>query len=137
MQVKDVNASAQKWSTRANAAGQDYVNNSQATQKDQAALAAAAAPNWAAAVQAAATSGRYAKRVTAAGTAKWKNGVKTKGATRYPDGVSKAGGNYAAGVQPFFAALGNEQLPARQTKGNNISRVQAVIQTLMATKQAM
>jgi hypothetical protein len=137
MQVKDVNASAQKWSNRANAAGQDYVNNAQATQKDQAALAAAAAPVWAAAVQAAASTGRYAKRVLAATTAKWKNGVKIKGATRYPDGVQKSGGNYAAGVAPFFQALANEQLPARQTKGNNASRSQAVVQTLMATKANM
>jgi hypothetical protein len=134
MQVKDINASAQKWSVRANAASTDYVNNSQATQKDQAALAAAAAPVWAAAVQAAAASGRYAKRVMAATTAKWKAGIKSKGATRYGDGVNKAGGNWAAGFAPYANALTNEQLPARQTKGNNQGRNQGVVQTLMTTK---
>lgn len=136
MQVKDVTASAQKWSTRANGASTDYGNGVANTQADQAALAAAAAPVWAQAVQQAASDGRFAKNVLAAGTAKWKAGVKTLGVARYGTGVSSAGGKYSAGVQPFFAALQSLNLPARQTKGNNAARSNAVVQALMATKAA-
>ena len=135
MQVKDPTASAAKWSTRANGASTDYGNGVANTQADQAALAAAAAPVWAQAVAEAASVGRFAKNVLAAGVAKWKAGVKNLGISRYGTGVQNAGGKYAAGVSPYFAALQNLQLPARQTKGNNMARSQAVVQALMQVKQ--
>lgn len=137
MQVKDVTASSQKWSTRANGASTDYGNGVANTQVDQAANAAAAAPVWAQAVAAAAADGRFAKNVLAAGTAKWKAGVKNVGVARYGTGVQQAGGKYATGVQPYFAALSNLTLPPRQTKGNNAARSNAVVQALMSTKAAM
>lgn len=137
MNVKDVTASAAKWSTRANAASTDYGNGVANTTSDQAAAAAGAAQVWAAATQAAASNGTFAKNVLAAGTAKWKAGVKNLGIARYGTGVASAGGKYSAGVQPFFAALSNLTLPARQTKGNNAARSQAVVQTLMATKAGL
>lgn len=134
MIVKDLASSAKKWSTNAGNAGQNYTSGVASTQKDQAALAAAAAPVWAQAVSQAATDGRFASRVTEAGTAKWKSGVATKGATRYPQGVAAGGANYSSGVQPYFAALSALTLPARQVKGNNIARVQAVVAALMQTR---
>lgn len=137
MNVKDVTVSSQKWSTRANAASVDYGNGVQNTQVDQAAAAAAAAPVWAQATAEAAANGRFAKAVLAAGTAKWKAGVKATGQSRYGQGVQIAGGKYASGVQPYFAALSNLQLPARQVKGSNAARSNAVVQALMVTKQNM
>ncbi len=137
MQVKDVTASSSKWSTRANGASQDYANGVQNTQADQAALAAQAATVWAAAVNEAASNGTFAKNVLAAGTPKWKAGVKAVGQQRYGQGVQGASGKYAAGVQPYFAALANLTLPPRQTKGNNAARSQAVVAALMSTKQNM
>lgn len=134
MHVKDVTASSQKWSTRANGASTDYANGVQNTQADQAGLAAAAAPVWAAAVGEAAADGRFAKRVLAAGTAKWKAGVKAVGQARYGQGVQNASGKYATGVSPYFAALTALSLPVRQTKGNNAARSNAVVQALMTTK---
>jgi hypothetical protein len=137
MQVKDPTASAQKWSTRANGASNDYGNGVANTQADQASLAAAASGVWSQAVAEAAAAGRFAKNVLAAGTAKWKAGVKNLGVSRYGTGVQNAGGKYAAGVQPYFAALANLQLPQRQTKGNNAARSNAVVQALMSTKAGM
>lgn len=134
MQVKDVTASAQKWSTRAGAASNDYGTGVANTQADQAALAAAAAPVWAQATAQAASDGRFAKNILAAGTPKWKAGVKNMGITRYQTGVTAAGGKYATGVQPFFSALSGLALPQRQTKGNNAARSNAVVALLMATK---
>jgi hypothetical protein len=137
MQVKDPTASAQKWSTRANGASTDYGNGVANTQADQAALAAAAAQTWAQATSEAAANGRFAKNVLAAGTAKWKAGVKNLGVSRYGTGVQGASGKYSAGVAPYFAALASLQLPQRQTKGNNAARSNAVVQALMAVKQNM
>jgi hypothetical protein len=137
MVVKDPTASGQKWSTRASAAQTDYGNGVQNTQVDQAAAAAAAASVWAQAVSTAASDGRFAKNVLAAGTAKWKAGVKLNGVARYGTGVSGATGKYVAGVTPFFNALASLSLPQRQTKGNNASRSNAVVQALMATKASM
>lgn len=137
MQVKDVTASSAKWSTRANGASADYANGVQNTTADQAQLAANAAPVWAQAVAQAASDGRFAKNILAAGTAKWKAGVKNLGQARYGTGVQAAGGKYATGVAPFFAALSNTTLPPRQTKGNNAARSNAVVQVLMATKASM
>jgi len=137
MQVKDASASAAKWSTRANGASTDYANGVQNTQADQAGLAAAAANVWAQAVAEAASNGRFAKNVLAAGTAKWKAGVKALGQARYGTGVQGATGKYAAGVGPYFAALSSLTLPPRQTKGNNAARSNAVVQQLMAIKASM
>jgi len=137
MQVKDPSASAQKWSTRANGASQDYGNGVANTQADQATLAANAAGVWQQAVAEAASAGRFAKNVLAAGTAKWKAGVKNLGVSRYGTGVQGATGKYTAGVTPYFAALQNLVLPARQVKGNNAARSNAVVQVLMQTKANM
>lgn len=137
MQVKDPTASSQKWSTRANGASNDYGNGVANTQADQATLAANASGVWSQAVAEAAAAGRFAKNVLAAGTAKWKAGVKNLGISRYGTGVQGATGKYASGVAPYFAALSNLQLPARQTKGNNAARSNAVVQVLMSTKANM
>lgn len=134
--VKDPSVAAKKWSTRANAASGDYTTGVANTQKDQAALAAEAAPLWAASVQAAAANGTFARRVTAAGTAKWKNGVATKGSQRYGQGVAASGNNYQTGVAPFFAALSSVNLPPRNPKGNNAQRSQMVVDALIKAKQA-
>lgn len=136
MNIKTPTAAGTKWSTRAGAASTDYSNGVANTTTDQAAAAAAAAPVWAQAVQNAAANGTFAKNVLAAGTAKWKAGVAATGATRYTQGVSNASGKYVAGVTPYFNALSSTTLPARQTKGNNAARSQAVVQVLMSTKAA-
>jgi hypothetical protein len=134
--VKDVNASAKKWSTRANAASGDYTTGVASTQKDQASLAADAAPLWAASVQQAVANGTFQKGVLKAGTAAWKNGVATKGSQRYGQGVAAAGNNYATGVAPFFAALQSVNLPPRNPKGNNAQRSQMVVDALIKAKLA-
>jgi hypothetical protein len=136
MIVKDPSVAAKKWSTRAQAAGADYTSGVANTQKDQAALAVAAAPVWAQSVQTAAANGTFAKGVNKAGTAGWKAGVAAKGAQRYPQGVGAGGPNYQAGVTPYFTALSNLQLPPRGVKGTNMQRVQVVADALMKTKAA-
>lgn len=134
--VKDPGASATKWSQRASAAAQSYTQGVASSTKDQAGLAAAAAPLWAAAVAAAAQSGTFAKKVIKAGTQAWQAGVASKGATRYGPGVNAATSKYQTAVTPFFAAIASVVLPAKGVKGSNIGRVDAVDQALIKAKAA-
>jgi hypothetical protein len=135
--VKDPNTSATKWNQRAGAAAPAYASGVANTQKDQAGLAAAAEGTWAAAVQTAAANHTFSAQVTKAGTAAWKAGVATKGAARYPQGITAGQPKYVAGVTPYFNALSSATLPPRGPKGSNIGRVQVVDDLLMATRRSV
>lgn len=116
--VKSPAASAAKWAARTGVAANDYASGVANTQKDQAALAAAAAPAWAAGVATAAQNGTFAKRVQAAGTASWKNGVATKGASRYAPGTQAATGKYTTRVTPFLNVISGLDLGTRYPRGD-------------------
>lgn len=135
MNVASPTAAGTKWVQRASAAAQTYTTAVATSNVDQAGLAAAAQPLWAAGVQQAAANGTFANAVQKAGTAAWKAGVAAKGSARYPGGVTAGQPKYQTNVAPYFAALSNLQLPARGVKGSNIGRVTAVDDALMAVKQ--
>lgn len=135
MIVKDAGASAAKWSQRAAQAQGAYTSGVSGTQKDQAALAAAAEPLWASAVANAASNHRFSHGLAAAGTAAWKAGVAAVGGARYSQGVGAAQGKYQSKVAKFFSALSSVTLPARGPKGSNGARVDAVVNALMAAKK--
>jgi hypothetical protein len=137
MIVKDVNTSATKWVQRAGAAAPAYASGVAGTTKDQAGLAAAAEPLWASQVQIAAANHTFAQMVTQAGTGKWKAMVASKGAARYPQGVTAGQPAYTTGVSPYFQALTNLTLSPRGPKGSNIGRVQAVDDLLIATRKTV
>lgn len=134
--TKDIGTIATKWSARAQAAGPDYTAGVKTTQKDWAALTSAAADSWGAGVSQAVSDGRFAKRVVAAGSDKWRTNASTKGAQRYPSGVASGGPAYSAGFAPYLAVIQNVQLPARSPAGspNNIQRVTAITSALRAKK---
>jgi hypothetical protein len=136
--IKTPSDAATKWGTRASAAQSAYTTGVANTQKDQAALAAAAQPQWAASVAAAAAANRFATRITAAGTGAWKAGVAALGGARYSQGVTAptAQAKYVKGVTPIFAALAGLQLPARNVKGSNSARIDAVVNAEMAAAKA-
>jgi predicted aminopeptidase len=134
IQIRDAGAIAKKWTTRASAAAPDYTSGVQNTTADQAALAAAAEPLWQQSVAEAAANGSYGKGVRKAGTEKWRTGATTKGAQRYSGGVNAGQANYQAGVAPFLQTLSNLSLPPRQVKGNNMARVQMVVDALRKQK---
>jgi hypothetical protein len=135
--VKDPNTSGQKWTQRASAAAPAYASGVAGTQKDQAALAAAAEGTWATAVQTAAANKTFSTQVLAAGTSKWKAGVASKGAARYPQGVSAGQPAYVTGVTPYLNALSSLTLTPRGPKGSNITRVQQVDDLLIATRKTV
>ena len=136
IQIKDPTTISNKWATRAGAAAGDYTSGVNNPRTDQAQAAIAAAPVWAQSVQEAAANGSYQKGVAKAGTAKWQAGATSKGAQRYAPGVSAGKNNYVNGVTPYLNVLSNVTLPPRQVKGNNMARVQAVVDALRKQKLA-
>jgi hypothetical protein len=135
-QTKDIGSVAAKWSQRAAAAGADYTAGVKSTTKDWAGLTAAAAPAWEQGVQTAVGNGRFAKGVQKAGTAKWQAGASGKGATRYPQGVTGGGPNYANNFGPFLQVISGVTLPPRGPRGSpsNIQRVSTIADALHAAK---
>jgi len=132
--IKDAGAIASKWAGRAGAAAQDYSNGVSQTTKSQSGAAIAAKNVWAESVAAAAQNDSYAKGLAKSGDGKWRDGVASKGSLRYGPGVTAGKTNYANGIAPVLQALSGINLPPRNVKGNNMGRVQIVVDTLRKLK---
>jgi hypothetical protein len=135
--VKSIGAAAAKWTARAGVAVNDYLGGVSGSQKDQAALAIAAQPQWAAAVAAAAQAGTFAAGLTRSGTAGWKAGVATKGATRYAPGVSAAAPKYTARFGPFLNVISGLDLGQRFPRGDPRNQQRSVIVQTALNKARM
>jgi hypothetical protein len=134
IQIKDPATIANKWAQRAGAAGQDYATGVQNPRVSQSGAAIAAKGVWAESVAAAAQNDAYAKGLAKSGDSKWQAGVASKGAQRYTPGVTAGKGNYAAGIGPVIQTLQGVNLPPRNVKGNNMARVQVVVDALRKMK---
>ncbi|MGH9402868.1 MAG: hypothetical protein ACRD2P_12260 [Terriglobia bacterium] len=137
IQIKPMAQIVQKWQTRAGAAGAAYVSGVQNPRRPQGQAAAAAAQSWATGVQQAVTDNRFATRVLAAQD-KYTANATSKGAARYPDGISRGGPNFSAGLTPYLTVISNLNLPPRMPKGDpsNVQRVAAIDAALRAAKLA-
>ncbi len=134
IQIKDPNTIATKWAARAGAAGAEYALGVQNPRASQSGSAIAAKNVWAESVAQAAQQDSYAKGLQKSGDAKWQAGVAAKGASRYAPGVTAGKGNYVNGIAPVIQALSAINLPPRNVKGNNMGRVQAVVDALRKLK---
>jgi len=136
IQTKDIGTISAKWSTRAQAAGPDYTAGVKAPRNDWAQNTTAAASAWQQGVSDAMSNGRFARGVSAAGTAKWQNGAINKGATRYPQGVAGGQTAYSNGFAPYLQVIASLNLPARGPRGSasNGQRSQAVADALHQKK---
>lgn len=137
IRIKPIDQIVSKWQTRAGAAGAAYVSGVQNPRRPQGQAAANAAQAWATGVQQAVTDNRFATRVLAAQD-KYTANATSKGAARYPDGISRGGPNFTQGIQPYLNILQNLNLPPRMPKGDpaNTQRVAAIDQALRAAKLA-
>lgn len=134
--MKSAQQSVQKYVERASAASGDYVSGAQSSQKDQAALAIAAASIYAQATQAAIAQGRFAKGLQKSGKGKWLKGITEKGGERFATGVQGATQDYATGSAPYDTARNAANSLPRGLKGSatNLARVSAVVQALRQAK---
>jgi hypothetical protein len=134
--IKPLEASAQKWTRRAQVAGEDYragVTNPR-TPWDQASIAADS--TYRQAVTQAATAGRYMGGIRKAGIERWRTNAVQKGPQRFAEGVQLAEGEWQRGFAPYQTAIGSLSLPARGPVGSpqNFQRVQAVATALRAVR---
>jgi len=134
--MKSAAQSAQKFVERASVASGDYVEGAQSTQKDQAAAAIAAAPNYQAGVQAAIARGAYQKGLSESGKAGWLKGVTEKGAERFASGVASGASKYATNSGKYDGARGAAASLPRGPKGSeaNFARSKAVGMALRKQK---
>jgi hypothetical protein len=100
----------------------------QGTTQDWAKNTVAAGASYAQGVQAGITGKRFEGGVAKAGTAKWKAQTLALGVDRWPVGVRASGDAYTQGVQPYFDAVKNADVPPRKPRGDpgNIQRVAAI-----------
>jgi hypothetical protein len=135
MDVKDMATISAKFAARAGVAGPDYEKGASNPRRPWAQSALAAEPNYKTGVAAAAAAGRYGKGVAKAGDAKFLRGVKEKGVARFPAGVAAATSDYAAGFEPFRAALQSTTLSPRRARRDpgNMVRVNEVVQAMIRT----
>ena len=135
-EIKSMAAIKEKWTRVTPQRTEDYSKGVANPKRDWAAEAVAAKGNWKAGIDAAAAKDLYAKGVTAAGSAKWKNKALTLGPGRFAEGVFQAGDDYAKSFAPFQAAIAAVDLgpkfPRRDPR--NLDRVKRVVTALIEAK---
>ncbi len=135
--VKDAAASATKYVTRAQAAGNDYTqgvaNAGQAWQQ----ATSAASDTWAAGVAQAAQNGSFKRGVNSNTANKFQTRASTVGPARFTQGVAGAKDTWAQATQPYLNVIAAQTLTPRQPKGSpaNYQRVQQIGDALRAKKQ--
>lgn len=137
MQVRPVADAAKKFVNRAGAARQDYANGVAGAGGRWQAGAEAGEEAWRTGTQEAMNEGRFAKGVRAAGAAKYQNNAMKLGPDRFVTGVQNAENAYAAGVQPFVAAMQSATLSQRGARGSaqNARRVQEQMDLMRKTRR--
>lgn len=134
--MKTASQSANKFVERAGAASQDYVDGALSTSKDQAAAAIAGKDNYVKGLQESFTRGAYEKGLQKSGKSGWANGIKTKGANRFAEGVASGASKYATNSGKYDSARSAADSMPRGPKGSeaNFLRSKTVGQALRKMK---
>lgn len=121
--MKTVQQAQSNWTSAGPRATTDWVAGITNTQKDQAALAAAAAPRWFAGVQDAYANNRFQNGVQRRGTAYWKSQSEAKQGS-YTQGYTAGANNYGLAAAKFMPAIaqGVASLPPRGDLAANLQR---------------
>lgn len=137
--IRPTEAIAKKWAQVTPGRSAQYEEGVKNPVRDYAANAMAADAAWKAGVQAAVAGGRFVAGVRKVGTAKWQERAVKLGSARYGPGVQVAEGDYAAGFQPYQAAIAAAVLPPRGPRRSpqNLQRVNAIVQAISARKEAL
>lgn len=136
IKVKDPGTVANKWSTRAQGAVNDYKAGAASPKQSQSAAAVAAAPLWQQAVQSPAALAAFTAGLNKAGDQGWLAGVNNKGAARYAGGITAGLQKFTNNITPFLQAISAINLPPKGLRGSaqNIQRVAAIAQALHSLK---
>jgi hypothetical protein len=136
IKVKDPTTVANKWSTRAQGAVNDYAAGAASPKQSQSAAAIAAAPLWQQAVASPAAAAAFTSGLNKSGDQGWLNGVNTKGKARYGGGITAGLNKFQTNITPFLQAIAGVNLPAKGLRGSaqNIQRVAAIAEALHTLK---
>jgi hypothetical protein len=115
--VKDLTASAAKYSRNAGNAAQDYKAGVAGAGQKWHDNTKANVDNYGAGVQAAISNGSFAKGIDKAGPDRYVTRSTTKGAAAFPAGVQAGGPRWAQNFAPFAQALASATLPPKGPKG--------------------
>ncbi len=135
-EIKSLSSIRDKWTRVTPGRTEDYKLGIQNPRRDWEEETKAGKDNWKAGVDAAAAKDLFAKGVTKAGTAKWRDHALKKGPGRFAEGVYIAGPDYEAGFKPYHDAISRVDLGPRFPKRDprNLARVKAVVDALIAEK---
>lgn len=127
---------AQKWATALPAAQQRYVDGVNGVTVAPGALAARAAPTWAA--NTAAAQSKFARNSAAVSLQQWQQATATKGAQRLSSGAQAAQGKVEAVFARLFPAIQSavSSLPPRGDLEANIARSAAFARAMNKYKTA-
>ncbi|MBA7549184.1 hypothetical protein ES705_41660 [subsurface metagenome] len=139
IKIKTVEASTDKWKTRAGGAAAEYAEGAEASADLWARNAAAGADNWHLAVTAANIKTRFSRGIARAGPAKYARKIRDVAMDRFRPGIEAADIDYKAGVEPYFSTIAALTLPARKPRGDpaNYNRSEAVGKALNAKRLAL
>lgn len=131
---------ADKYASKAGAAGGDYKNGIQNTNVNPMQLAVAQQGVMVSKWNEAISSGRWANRMNSVGVDQWKNAAMTKGAQNYQTGIQAGKQKYLNAINyyaPIYQQIKDavRQIP-RDGGAGSLARVQLAMQTLQQAKQA-
>lgn len=136
--VKDLGASAAKWTRNAQAGAGDYATNAAAAASRWQQNTVNAQSTYQQAITAAGVPQRFARGVQKAGAEKYSSRVSSVGSNRFSEGVGVAQDDWQSGFQPFAQALAGITLSPRRPRGDrsNFRRVEEVGTRLNAVRLA-
>lgn len=136
MDIKPLNDIASKWSTVTPGRSGEYKSGVTNPRKSWAQNTTDAVENYKAGIQASLSNDSFAKGVSTAGDAAWKEGALKKGVDRWGPGVSMSGPKYSTGFSKYHGVLSSLTLSPKGAKGDprNYTRVQEVGNALHAAK---
>lgn len=137
--VKTLEQSQDKWVRRASVATVDYQQGVANPKRPWSEGAKAGAQNWQQGVTQAATRDAFSKGVEKAGDSKWQAMSKTKGPSRFAEGVSISKDQWGKGFAPYRSAIESVTLPARGPRGSiaNYERSKAIGTALRGVKEKL
>ena len=131
-----VRENPEKWARNSASAGPSYKEGALNPRREWESSAVEAEGLYESGITAAIADKRFSKGIEKVGNVKYEQGIKEKGVQRYTQTVvlpsSKAA--YKKGFDPFADAIRGVDLPPRGPKGQNLERVRAIQDALMAEK---
>ena len=134
-----VRENPEKWARNSASAGPSYKEGTASPRRPWEASAIEGEGNYEAGVTAAIADKRFSAGIQKAGQARYDSGVREKGLSRYTQAVvlKSSQDRYKTGFDPYADAIRQVDLPPRQPKGQNIGRVRAIQDALIARKAEM